>query len=90
MLRFLRRFLRLKRAWFWLLLLTGLAVWLCFVPLFNLLAYEFCLALALASSLAGLHLGAVTTAEARDQGDGMLLALRGPAGALFVVTVAAH
>jgi Tetratricopeptide repeat len=85
MLRFLRRFLRLKRTWFWLLLLTGLATWLCFMPLFNLLAYEFCLALALAGSLAGLHLGAVTTAEARDQGDGMLLALRGGTGALIVL-----
>jgi len=55
------------------------------VPLFNLLAFEFCFAMALAGSFAGLHLGSVTAAEARVQGDGMLLALRGPAGALFVL-----
>ena len=53
----MRRALSTKRYLAWLLLLTALAVALCFVPLFNLLGYEFSLSLAVASSLAALHLG---------------------------------
>lgn len=43
------------RAWAVLLGLLGVA--LCFVPLFDVLGYEFCLALAIPASLAGAQLG---------------------------------
>src|SRR5690349_2337239 len=45
------------RAWAAAFLTLGAS--LCFVPLFDVLGYEFCLALALAASFAGAHLGAV-------------------------------
>src|SRR5438445_4425962 len=46
-----------ERAWTILLTLVGVA--LCFVPLFDVLGYEWCLAMALVSSLAGAQVGAV-------------------------------
>ena len=67
--------LRLRRYWLWQIILTGLAAALCFVPLFNLLGYEFSLAMAVGGSLAGLHLGSVLLAHARRQDEGMLLSL---------------
>src|SRR6266850_882761 len=48
---------RVERAWTVLLTLVGVA--LCFVPLFDVLGYEWCLAMGLVSSLAGAHVGAV-------------------------------
>ena len=74
--------LRLRRFWLWVLLLGGLGAGLCFVPLFNLLGYEFCLALALASSAAALHLGSLQVALSRRLDLGMLLSLQGPGAAL--------
>jgi tetratricopeptide (TPR) repeat protein len=47
-----------KRWWVWSVILVALAATLAFVPLFNLLAYEWCFAMALAISVAALHLGA--------------------------------
>lgn len=75
--------LRLKRFWFWQLLLASLAISLCFVPLFNLLGYEFSLALAVGASLAGLHLGSVFVAHSRRRDEGMVLALHGGHQALL-------
>ena len=53
------------RTWGWGLILTGLAISLCFVPLFNLLGFEFCFALGLVAAFAGAHLGSVGVWEAR-------------------------
>ena len=74
--------LRLKRTILWMILLAGLAVGLSSVPLFNLLAYEFCLALAVAGSVAAAHLGSVFVASARSRDDGLMLALGSPGRAL--------
>ncbi len=82
--------LRLKRYWLWLIVLAGLAAALCFVPLFNLLGYEFSLALAVAGSVAGLHLGSVLVAHARRQDEGMILSLsEGPRALLSMAGRAA-
>lgn len=54
---FIVAFLKLRRAWFWFAALLGLSVALAFVPLFNLLSYEFCLALSVAATSAAIHLG---------------------------------
>lgn len=81
--------LRLKRFWIWQLLLAALAVGLCFVPLFNILGYEFSLAMAVAASLAGLHLGSVHLAHARRRDEGLLLALRGGHVALLSLSLRA-
>src|SRR5579883_1895586 len=54
---------RLRRRPFivWAILLAGLAVLLCFVPLFNLLGFEFSLALCLPAALASACLTASHT-----------------------------
>jgi hypothetical protein len=54
-----------KRSLGWTLALGALAVLLCITPLFNVLAYEFCLALALAAAFAGAHLGAARVWQER-------------------------
>jgi hypothetical protein len=74
--------LRQKRTLGWALALALLAAGLCFVPLFNLLGYEFCLALGLAGSLAGAHLGTRVVAAARRHDEGVLLSLDSPARVL--------
>jgi len=53
------RHLRRRRTLLWATALATLAALLCFVPLFNLLAYEFSAAIALLASLAAAHLGSV-------------------------------
>ena len=53
------------RVWFWALSLFGLGVGLCFVPLFDLLGYEYCFALGLVTSVAAAHLGAATVWQTR-------------------------
>ncbi len=75
MLPTLKTQLLLKRTILWMLALAALAGGLCFVPLFNLLSYEFCLALAVAGSVAAAHLGSVFVACARARDDGLELAL---------------
>ena len=77
--------LRLKRSLLWALALAGLSAGLCFVPLFSLLGYEFCLALALAASLAAAHLGSVWVAHARASDEGMMLSLTGPVRATLTL-----
>jgi tetratricopeptide (TPR) repeat protein len=49
----------------WALALAALGALLAFVPLFDVLGYESCLALALAGSFAAAHLGAATVWRAR-------------------------
>jgi hypothetical protein len=49
----------------WALALLVLGGALCFVPLFNVLGYEWCLAVAVLAAVAGAHLGAVLTTRAR-------------------------
>jgi hypothetical protein len=68
-----------------MVLLAALAGGLAHTPLFNVLSYEFCLALALAGSFAAAHLGSVTVAAARDRDDGMLFALRPPLPGLLLL-----
>ncbi len=58
-------FLKLKRVQVLIFLLGVFSLALCFVPLFNVLGYEFCLALSLLVSLAGAHLGSVSIANFR-------------------------
>ena len=82
MLTTLKAQLLLKRTILWMLALAGLSAGLCFVPLFNLLSYEFCLALAVAGSVAAAHLGSVFVACARARDDGLVLALGDPPRAL--------
>jgi hypothetical protein len=77
--------LRLRRTQLWLLLLAGLAAGLAFTPLFNILGYEFCLALGLASSLASAHLGSLVVATTRERDEGFLHALRSPPVALLAL-----
>jgi hypothetical protein len=79
--------LGLRRMQLWLLLQALLALGLTFIPLFNLLAYEFCLALAVTSSLASAHLGSAQVAGARQRDEGMVLALRRPLSALFLLVL---
>ena len=83
--RFLPAYLRLRRTWAWLLLLAALALALAFTPLFNLLAYEFCLALALAGSVASAHLGSVSVTALHRGEQGMLLTLGEPCPTLLVL-----
>ncbi len=70
--------------WLWLLTLapTFLSLALCFVPLFNLLAYEYCLAVGLLAALtsAMIGFGAADSADRPAQaiGNGALLALGAP------------
>jgi tetratricopeptide (TPR) repeat protein len=75
--------LRLRRTQLWLLAHAGLATALCFTPLFNLLGYEFCLALGLLVSLGGAHLGSLAVGLARGRDEAMLLGLRPPLPALL-------
>lgn len=75
--------LRLRRTRLWLLAHAGLAAGLCFTPLFNLLGYEFCLALGLLVSLGGAHLGSLAVGLARERDEAMLLGLRAPLPALL-------
>jgi hypothetical protein len=49
----------------WGVLLTGLALILCFVPLYNLLGYDFAFALGLGAALAGVDIGHGQAARAR-------------------------
>jgi hypothetical protein len=51
----------------WTLALGALALVLSVTPLFNVLAYEFCLALALAAAFAGAHLATARVWRARHQ-----------------------
>ncbi len=74
--------LRLRRVQVWLILLAALASLLAFVPLFNLLGYEFSLALALAGSLAGAHLGSVLIGWLRGRRDALSLGVETPGVAL--------
>ena len=87
MLPHLKHTLRLKRYIGWMLVLAGAAAGLCFVPLFNLLAYEFCLALALLGSLAAAHLGAVQVACARGRDEGLMLGLARPLRAVGLLVL---
>ncbi len=82
----MRRALSTKRYLAWLLLLTALAVALCFVPLFNLLGYEFSLSLAVAASLAALHLGSAQVARARQGDEGLVVPEGGGPAALLRLT----
>jgi tetratricopeptide (TPR) repeat protein len=77
--------IRLRRAWGWAILLAGLSAVLCFVPLFDLLGFEFCLALSLASCFAAAHLGSVGVGWARSHGEGSALGLGGPTRAVLVL-----
>ncbi|MDB4965000.1 MAG: Tetratricopeptide 4 [Myxococcales bacterium] len=56
---------RVERGWTIGLLLLGAG--LCLVPLFDVLGYEWCLAMAVFSSLAGAHVGAVRTWRERRE-----------------------
>jgi tetratricopeptide (TPR) repeat protein len=76
-------FFRLRPTRGWLLLMTALAGGLAFVPLFNLLAYEFCLALSLSGSFAAAHLGAVQVDHARRRNEGPSCPVHQPPRALF-------
>lgn len=80
---FLVTYLRLRRVQAWLLLLTALAVGLAFVPLLNLLSYEFCLVLALAGGVAAAHLGSVAVAALRERD--LMLSLGRPLPALLAL-----
>lgn len=51
---------------FWLTLLAGAALMLCRIPLFNLLAYEFSLVIALLVSVAATQVGVTTVFRARS------------------------
>jgi tetratricopeptide (TPR) repeat protein len=51
--------MRVRVEWSWTAILTLLGAALCFVPLFDVLGYEWCLVMAIAASLAGAHVGAV-------------------------------
>jgi tetratricopeptide (TPR) repeat protein len=53
------------RTVMWALLLGGLGGALCFVPLFNLLGFEFSFAIGIAAAFAGAHLGAAVVWERR-------------------------
>jgi tetratricopeptide (TPR) repeat protein len=55
-----------KRWWLWGLVLVGAAVGLAFVPLFDLLAYEFSFVFALLASFMSAHLGASTVHDLRS------------------------
>jgi len=83
--RFLVEYLRLRRTRVWVLLLSGLALALAFTPLFNLLSYEFCMALAVGASLASTHMGSALVATLRQRDDGMLLTLGQPVSTLFAL-----
>jgi hypothetical protein len=63
-----------KRSLVWAGLLSLLALALCFVPLFNLLGYEFCFVFGLIGSVAGAHLGARVVSIARAADESLLLA----------------
>ena len=82
---FLLDSLRLRRTQVWLGLLAALAGVLAFTPLFNLLAYEFCLAVAVVGSVAAAHLGSVQVAVARRREAGMMLSLGTPVGGLLTL-----
>ena len=60
--------MRVERAWTAILGVVG--VGLCFVPLFDVLGYEWCLAMAVAASLAGAHVGAVRVVRERRERPG--------------------
>lgn len=56
------------KSWFvWSAILAVLTLVLCAVPLFNLLAYEFCLVLSPLVSIAALHLGVRTIVHSRRE-----------------------
>ena len=57
--------MRVERGWAIVLFAVGAA--LCFVPLFDVLGYEWCLTMALVSSLAGAHLGAAAVWRQRHE-----------------------
>ncbi len=57
-----------KRIWVWAALLAGLALVLDFVPLFDVLGYDFAFALGLVAALAGVDLGHGVVARGRAAG----------------------
>ena len=57
--------MRVERAWGAILFVVGAA--LCFVPLFDVLGYEWCLAMAVAASLGGAHVGAMRVLRERRE-----------------------
>ena len=57
-----------KRFWVWLALLAILAGVLCFVPLFDVLGYDFAFAMGFAAALAGVDLGHGVVVRARAGG----------------------
>ena len=59
-----------RRFWVWAALLAGLAVVLDFVPLFDVLGYDFAFALGLAAAFAAVDLGHGVVARARAAGAG--------------------
>lgn len=63
---YLLSFLRWRRFQWWLFILSVFSVLLAFLPLFNILGYEFSLALALVGSIAGAHLGSGSIASVRN------------------------
>jgi hypothetical protein len=77
--------LKLRRTQFWLLLLAGLAVGLAFLPLFNVLGFEFSLAMAVAGSVGAAHLGSVVVGLTRERDEGFAHALRPPQSALMML-----
>ncbi|PID39412.1 MAG: hypothetical protein CSA65_09565 [Proteobacteria bacterium] len=74
----LRHILLRRQTLLWAALLIAVASGLCFVPLFNVLGYEFCLLLGLVASVAGAHLGARLVAIAREADESLLLATHSP------------
>jgi tetratricopeptide (TPR) repeat protein len=82
---FVFAYLRLRRTQVWLVCLAALAGVLAYTPLFNLLGYEFCLAIAVAGSVAAAHLGSVQVTVARKRDLGMMLSLSTPLRALTSV-----
>ena len=57
--------MRVERAWDAILFVVGAA--LCFVPLFDVLGYEWCLTMALVASLAGAHVAALRVGRERNE-----------------------
>src|SRR5262249_2148329 len=53
--------MRVRVEWAWTAILSLVGVALCFVPLFDVLGYEWALTMAIVAALAGAHVGAVRT-----------------------------
>jgi tetratricopeptide (TPR) repeat protein len=65
LLRISNKRVRVERAWGAILFVVGAA--LCFVPLFDVLGYEWCLAMAIVASLAGAHVAALGVGRERRE-----------------------